>query len=247
MKVLFKIHKVLIVLVILLMTGCVSKAPSGQTALSRSIAVIGVAVAPDVKPGKSQTAMSLELQELIHASGGYKTLRSSDVAKAMDRVSEGSYKILFANYSLNGALHPDDLRALGAAKLPVQMALIARIEKNEVKPGEIKRLELRNNIGDILTDRERRVLSTVREMQMRASVINVATGSVIWSRTYSATPASETSYVHYTGSSFSGSLAASLANTMTNGLRVPEGPLPPSNQLTLRSLMREVVRNLPRR
>lgn len=229
----------------LIAAGCVSKSPLGQSTVPRSIAVVGVAVAPGVKPGKSQTAMALELQDLIHQNGGYKTLRSSEVGKAMNSATARSYNALIENYSRNGALHPTDLQALGSARLPVQMALIARVEKNEVKPGELKRLQLRNNAGDILTDRERRVLSTVREMQMQASLINMTSGAVVWSRTYRSTPTTESSYVHYSGSSFSGSLAASLANTMTNGLRVPAGPLPPSNQLTLRSLMREVVRNLP--
>jgi len=207
--------------------------------------VVGVTIAPGVESGKNQIAMALELEELIHAGGQYKTLRTTDLARAMDSYTPGSYKVMLDNFAGSGALHQQDLIALSSAQLPVQSALILRIEKNEVSPGAPKSVQLRNNVGDILTDRERVVLSTVREMQMRASMINVATGNVFWSRTYRSTPASETSYTHYSGSSFSGSLAASLANTMTNGLRVPEGPLPPSNQLTLRSLMREVVRNLP--
>jgi len=245
MKLFLIIHKLLILLVMLIAAGCVSKSYLGSSIAPRSIAVVGVAVAPGVKPGKSQTAMALEFQQLIHQNDGYKTLRSSEVSKAMNSVTPGSYNALVDNYSRNGALHPNDLQALVSARLPVQLALIARVEKNEVKPGELKRLQLRNNAGDLLTDRERRVLSTVREMQMQASMINMATGAIVWSRTYRSAPTTESSYIHYSGSSFSGSLAASLANTMTNGLRVPAGPLPPSNQLTLRSLMREVIRNLP--
>jgi len=105
--------------------------------------------------------------------------------------------------------------------------------------------QLRNNAGEVLSDRERIVLSTVREMQVSASLLNIASGRVIWSKSYRATPAKQTSYVHYSGSSFSGSLAASFANTMSNGLRVPSGPVPPSNLLTLRSLLTEIVRNIP--
>jgi len=77
-------------------------------------------------------------------------------------------------------------------------------------------------------------------------MINVASGRVIWSKSYRATPASESSYVHYSGSSFSGSLAASFANTMSHGIKAPAGPVPPSNTLTVSSLLREIVRNLPR-
>lgn len=240
-------NKALILLTILLTVGCVSKNPSGQSVVPRSIAVVGVAAASGVKPGKSQSAMALEFQELIQSSGGYKTLRSSEVEKAMDFAKSDSYSSMFTHYARTGVLHPTGVQALVNARLPVQYALVARVEKNAVQAGEVKRLQMRNNAGDVLTDRERRVLSTVREMQMQATMINMATGEVFWTRTYRSMPATESSYVHYSGSSFSGSLAASLANTMTNGLRVPKGPLPPSNQLTLRSLMREVVRNLPQR
>jgi len=149
------------------------------------------------------------------------------------------------NYASSGQLKSDDIAALRAANPAIQSALIARIEKNTVRPGDAKRIVLRNSVGHVLSDRERVVRSTVREMQIRASMINVPSGRVIWSKSYRATPATESSYVLYSGSSFSGSLAASFANTMSNGLRVPSGPVPPSSVLTARSLLREVVRNLP--
>ncbi len=240
-----KLKNPLILCLALLVSACVSDSLPNNQAPKSSIAMIGVTIAPGVQAGAGQAAMGRDFQDLIYTTSGRQTLRSTEVNRAMNSVVPRSYQSMLDNYARTGQLHPSDLQALVGARLPVRTALIARVEKNEVKPGAPKRVALRNNLGDILTDRERVVLSTVREMRLQATMIDVSNGNVVWSRTYRSSPSTEAGYTHYSGSSFSGSLAASLANTMTNGLRVPKGPPPPSNQLTLRSLMREVVRNLP--
>jgi len=239
------LQNTLILSLVLLLSACVSDNLPNNQALKNSIAMIGVTIAPGVQSGASQAAMGRDFQDLIYTTSGRQTLRSSDVNRAMNSFAPRSYQLMLENYARTGQLKPADLRALVGAKLPVSSALIARVEKNEVEPGVPKRVALRNNVGDILTDRERVILSTVREMRLQAIMIDVSNGNVLWSGTYRSSPATEAGYTHYSGSSFTGSLAASLANTMTNGLRIPQGPPPPSNQLTLRSLMREVVRNLP--
>jgi len=230
---------------VVVLFGCASQGRIDQRATERTAAVLGVTVAPGVQSGRNQAAMTSELEELMQAEGGYSILRSSNTNRIVNAAVPGSFDNMLANYANTGTLKSRDLRALQTAKLPVKQAIIARIENNAVLPGAPKRIALRNNAGQVLTDRERVVLSTVREMQVKASMIELASGRVIWSKTYRATPAAESSYVHYSGSSFSGSLAASFANTMSNGLRAPAGPVPPSNLLTVRSLLREIVHNLP--
>lgn len=239
--------KSLILLCVLapLVSACVSRTPIGNEVVPRSIAVLGVTAKPGVEAGTGPNAMSLELQSLIHERGDLRTLRSTEAARAINSVSPGAYSLMMASYARTGTLDPESISALVAARLPTQMAIIARIVENDRRDGPKKEIPLRNNLGDILTDRRRIVLSTVREMHLQATMVNLGTGAVFWTRTYKSTPSSERSYVHYTGSSFSGSLAAHLANTMTTGLRTPAGPAAPSNQLTLRSLFREVVRNIP--
>ncbi len=237
----------LTVALLAILAGCTSRPPVAHSAAPYSVGIVGVVLAPGVESGKSQTAMASELQQLVQSSGRFMILRSKDIANAVDSVASGTYRKMLKGYAERGQLGLADIQALNAAQLPVQTVLIARVEKNEVGVGPTKRVQLRNNAGQIMTDRERVVLSTVREMQLQASLINLASGKLVWSRTYRATPAAESSYIHYSGSSFSGSLAASFANTMSNGLRVPTGPASPSHHLTLQSLMREVVRNLPRR
>ena len=89
------------------------------------------------------------------------------------------------------------------------------------------------------------MLITEREVQMRATMVNAANGAVYWSRSYRAVPETQLAYVRYFGSSFSGTLAASLVNTMTTGLKEPDWPAPASYQQTVNSLMSEIVRNMP--
>jgi len=231
--------------IVLVLFGCAGQAGIEQRESTRTAAILGVTVVPGVESGRSQSTITRELEALILAEGAYKIIRSGDVIRAVNAATPGSFDSVLRNYANYGQVNGHDLKALQEAQLPVKTALIARIEKNSVINGEAKRIELRNSMGDVLTDRERVVLSTVREMQIQASMINIASGRVIWTKSYRATPASKSSYVHYSGSSFSGSLAASFANTMSNGIRVPSGPTPPSNLLTVRSLLREIVLNLP--
>ncbi len=236
------------VLLLCVLSACVSK-PYGAAAPSKSngIAIIGVSNADGVKPGASYNAMSRELGDLIAERGQHQVLPSIDVQKSLNSVAPGQYGAMMLNYGEHAVLSPGNIRALLAAKLPVSTALIARVSRNNISTGKPVREKLRNNAGELISDREKIVLSTIREMQVEAALINIGTGAVIWSKAYRATPATKSSYVHYYGSSFSGTLAATLANTMSNGLRGPVGPPPPSHQLTLRSLMREIARNLPSR
>lgn len=189
--------------------------------------------------------MALELQDLIHERGKHRTLRTDEVRKVLNSVSADSHQLMLNQYARTGTIGPQDIQILQAARMPVQMALIARVVENgkeEVKPEMVR---LRNKSGELMTDRTRVILSSQRVMLMQATMINVSTGAVFWTRTYRSEPKSRASYVQYHGSSFSGSLAAHLANTMTNGIKAPQPPPAPSNQMTLRSLFREIVRNIP--
>jgi hypothetical protein len=104
-----------------------------------------------------------------------------------------------------------------------------------------------NAAGAKLTDRERIVLATERTTRLSATMIDLRTGAMLWHREYSVSPATEQAMIQYRGSSFSGSLAAVLANTVVNGVRVPDHPAAPPLRLNLRALLREVTRNLPAR
>lgn len=232
-------------LMVLVLFGCANQGEINQRAPTRTVAVLGVTVAPGVESGRSQSVMTREFEELIEAKGSYKILPATQVRHAVSAANPGAFDTLLSNYASSGRFKSNDVRALQAVQPSIRTALVARVEKNIVSTSEPRRIAIHSQLGDVLSDRQRVVLATVRETQIRASMINMASGQVIWSESYRATPASESSYVHYTGSSFSGSLAASFANTMTRGIKAPSGPVPPSNAMTVRSLLREIVRNLP--
>jgi len=233
--------------ILLLLAGCASRSPADSGRVAHTTALLGVTLAPGVESGRSQSAMALDFEELLQIEGGFSTLRTSEVGRIINAASPGSVDKMLRNYAYSAQFNGTDIRALQNAKLPAQTALVARVEKNVVRSGPTKRIMLHNSAGRALTDRERVVLSTEREMQVRASMVDLANGRVVWSKSYRVAPAAESAYVHYSGSSFSGSLAASFVNTMSNGLKVPDGPVAPSHRQTLRSLFREIVRHLPRR
>lgn len=237
----------LVLAIVAVATGCANLGSNNRNSLPRSLGIVGVTVAPGVEAGRTKLGLTREFQGLVQADAQFQVLDAESLISALNAATPGSYQTMTENYGQNGWLRGEDMRALFAARLPVENVLIARVEKNEVRPGAPKTIELFDSAGQVINDRERIVLSTIREMRLQASIINLASGSVVWSRAYRATPAADSSYIHYSGSSFSGSLAASFANTMTNGLRKPSGPKAPSSQQTLQSLMREVVRNLPAR
>lgn len=213
------------------------------------VAVIGVTAANKVDAGSNRAVLARELAQLIEETDRFSVVPAQVVARALSadsREDAHSYNKVLSNFAQTGRLNAKDISALMQAKLPVPVAVIARIEKNNVVAGKPVEQDLFDRSGKKLTDRKRVVLSTVREMVLKATMVNLHTGMVVWSRTYQATPRSKSFYVQYSGSSFSGSLAATLANTMANGIKMPDGPLPPSHRLTSRSLMREVARSLPR-
>lgn len=189
----------------------------------------------------SETAMSNMLQDVIRETGRFSTLGAYKVSKV---VGQKQHNIMLDTYAETGALASEDVQILMAAQLPVSYAIVARIEENSVGPGVSTVQALRNNAGKLMNDRERVVHSTLRRVTLSATMINLRSGAAYWTKTYRAEPVTKSAYTRYFGSSFAGSLAATMANTVANGIRKPSGPPPPSVQLTLQSLMREVARNM---
>jgi len=79
--------------------------------------------------------MARDLEDLMQAHGDYNIVRSADVSRTVNAVIPGTYDTLLSNYAKSGTVKGNNLKALQSAQLPVQTALIARIEKNVVRPG----------------------------------------------------------------------------------------------------------------
>jgi hypothetical protein len=233
---------VVVFLAVGLLQSCSSVPRSEQQALARNgVALLGVTSHPTVSSAMSEIAMSNMLQDIVQDTGRFSSLGAYKVSQL---VGQKRYRKMLDTYGETGVVASEDVQILMAAQLPVSYAIITRIEENTTGPGASTVEALRNNAGELMNDRERVVHSTVRRVTLSATMINLRSGAAYWTKTYRAEPVTRSAYTRYFGSSFAGSLAATMANTVANGIRKPSGPAAPSIQLTLRSLMREVARNM---
>ena len=99
----------------------------------------------------------------------------------------------------------------------------------------------------MVNDRRTVVLAARRQVRVAATLLDLTTGSVRWQRAWTAAPVASTDYVRYTGSSLSGSLTATIANSVVNGLRGPAAPPPPGLDVALQAVFRELAQSLPNR
>jgi len=241
-------RSLVVALVVLQQGACASHSPSRNNASLDSIAVIGVTARESLGAGINRKLLNRDLSVLLEASAKYTVIPASRVKAGMNGESNrGSenYTELLRNYERTGRIEPRDMQRLLAARLPAAMAVIARVESDEVGQLRDETEAVENRNASWVTDRQRITRLRDRTTEMSAMMINLNTGAIVWHRQYRVSPVNKSSYVQYFGSSFSASLAASLANTMVNGVRVPEGPPAPGLQPSIRSLLREIVRNLP--
>ncbi len=234
-----------VIAALLLMTliqGCSTKPSSRQAAVARNgVAVLGVVTQSGVNGTMSEASLNNMMHDTVRETGRFSSLAAHKVSKV---IGGDRYTKMMKAYAETGTLRPEDIQLLMAARLPVNYAIISIIQENSTYAGPSTIESLRNNAGELLNDRERVVHSTVRRVMLTSTMINLRTGATFWSRSYKAEPVSKASYTRYSGSSFAGSLAATMANTVANGIRKPSGPSAPSLQLTLKSLMREVARTM---
>jgi len=149
------------------------------------------------------------------------------------------------HYAHSGRLRSTDIRFLAAANLPVSRVVVARVEEDYVVNLPARRESVHNRYGDILVDREKKVLATQRITRVSASLIDLHEREEIWNRHFRVDPIAEAATTQYLGSSFSGSLAAAFANTMVNGVRVVRYPVAPTLRVSMLSLLREISEKLP--
>ncbi|MEE9319506.1 MAG: hypothetical protein V3U76_03590 [Granulosicoccus sp.] len=245
-------RSLLIAFAVLQQGACASHHPPRTSSSPGSIAVIGVTARDSLGVGLNRSMLNRDFTALLEESERFTVIPASRVKVSMNGTTtrgaasgEKNYSELIRNYARTGRIAPGDMQRLMAARLPAAMAVIARVESDEVGPLRDESEAVRNRNDSWVTDRQRITRLRDRRTEMSAMMVNLSTGAIVWSRQYRVSPVNRSSYVQYYGSSFSASLAASLANTMVNGVRVPEGPPAPGLQPNIRSLLREVVRNLP--
>lgn len=154
---------------------------------------------------------------------------------------------MMSTFARAGQLAPYQVQDLMAADLRTQRALMVRIESDETEKLPVVRQAVYNQNGARVVDRERRVYTTRRTTVVGASLLDLRTGRIVWTRQYRIRPETKSISKQYLGSSFTGSVAAEVANTVVNGFGGGNHPVAPSLQGSLRALIREVAFKIPAR
>lgn len=220
-----------------LLGGCAS-APQGAFTNLDSVVVLGVATRAGVE-GVNRAAATRELVELAGEGGRRAVVIPSRVRTALGKQR---FEALTERYAREGALEADERGWLTQARLGARFALIARVEENVDGELPVRFGAVLDADGRALSDRTAVHLSSFRRTELSVELIDLADGSSR-RRRFAAEPLAHRTHTRYLGSSFSGSVAAALANRMVGGQ--PGHPPPPSQRATLRALLDEAVRLLP--
>lgn len=209
---------------------------------SSGVAVIGVSAKIGLKTDINRNALAADFTDLLVERGAFPVMPAVTARQYLgaERMSD-----MLNRYSRDGRLDPRDIKALMSAGLPTSRVVLARIEEDFVVQLPARREVVLNQAGELLADREKRVLTTQRVTRASATLIDLRDGAPVWNRQFRVSPVAEATTTRYLGSSFSGSLAAAFANTMVNGIGVARYPPAPALRISMISLLREIAENLP--
>ncbi len=209
-----------------------------------SLAVLGITSKTGMKSVLNRNALAADFSQLLSEQRSYAVLPTSALRQYIGAERLGE---ILNRYAESGQLRNTDLRFLMAANLPVSRLVVARLEEDYVVNLPARRESVYNRTGEVLADREKKVLATQRVTRVSASLIDLRDGQEVWNGHFRVDPIAEAATTQYLGSSFSGSLAAAFANTMVNGIRVVRYPEAPTLRISMLSLLREISDKMPKR
>lgn len=224
------------------LTGCSAPSTRQHQGSPGGVAIIGVTSGPKLGVGVNGTTLAYDLAGFLMERDGLSILPLPQVQRVVGR---DNLDELLQRFGAHGNLDGRDRQRLMAAGLPAARAIIVSVDSDEVRSRETVAEPIPASGGGYLQDRENIVQAVERETRLSAALLDLGSGTTIWQKSYSVMPVSRSSHVSYNGSSFSASLAATLANTMVNGWSIPAAPMAPSLRLNLRTLLREVALTLP--
>ncbi|MFT6304284.1 MAG: hypothetical protein ACJAY2_003484, partial [Pseudomonadales bacterium] len=206
------------------------------------IAVLGVSAKIGLDTAINRNGLAADFTKLLVERRAFPVLPTATARQYIgaDRVSD-----MLNRFANDGRLDPRDIKALMSAGLPTPRIVIARLEEDYVVKLPARREVVLNRAGELLADREKKVLATQRVTRVSATLIDLRDGGEVWNRHFRVDPVAEATTTQYLGSSFSGSLAAAFANTMVNGIRVVRYPPAPTLRLSMISLLRAIAENIP--
>ncbi len=237
-----KIYLCLLLGCLLSISACSTPPTRSVQNASSGVAVLGVAAKIGLKSTINRNGLASDFTKLLVERAAFPVLPASTVRQYL-----GATRIndLLNRFAETGRLDNRDLQLLMSAGLPAQRLVVARVEEDYVVNLPARREPVLNRAGDVLADREKKVLATQRVTRISATLIDLREGTQLWNRHFRVDPVAEVATTQYLGSSFSASLAAAFANTMVNGIRVVRYPEPPTLKLSVLSLLREITDNLP--
>ena len=237
-----RIHLLFGLLVIVQLSACGSVQNRSTLYSNAGVAVLGVSAKTGLETAINRNGLATDFTKLLVERRAFPVLPS---ARLRQYVGADKVANMLNRFAETGKLDQSDLNALIAADLPTPMIVLARLEEDYVVKLPARREAVLNRAGELLADREKKVLATQRVTRVSATLIDLREGRQIWNRHFRVDPVAEATTTQYLGSSFSGSLAAAFANTMVNGIRVVRYPAAPSLRLSMVSLLREIAENLP--
>jgi hypothetical protein len=237
-----RIHLLFGLLVIVQLSACGSAQNRSTQYSNAGVAVLGVSAKIGLETAINRNGLATDFTKLLVERRAFPVLPSGRLRQYVgaDKVTN-----MLNRFAETGRLDQRDINALMAADLPTPRIVLARLEEDYVVKLPARREVVLNRSGELLADRERKVLATQRVTRVSATLVDLRDGRQIWNRHFRVDPVAEATTTQYLGSSFSGSLAAAFANTMVNGIRVVRYPAAPSLRLSMVSLLREIAENLP--
>lgn len=230
---------------IMAIQGCAYKTESrhqsgkwGGDNFHRVVAVMGgVSTAQKFGAGQRQRTAYL-VEEQLFESGRIEHVPYKFVRESLGREFHDN---LLAEYRNYGDVSKESLSRLSEVGLPAQYVIFTRLEKNETAKSEPTVLPVRNRYGDVLNDRVQVTLAHRRHVVMSAQIYELPGGNLAWQKAFESIPEATNTYVQYSGSSFAGSVAASVANSFANGSKVGRHPPAPNENTAIREAVREIV------
>ncbi len=228
----------------LLASGCASlrQETTDTMAVPNSVAVLGVVQREGLKIPVNEYRLAADLETMLRENHRYSVMPVDQVRLGL---SKQGHDLLLRRVASYGTLDDSDVQMLKRAKLPTRMAVVLAITGDEVSKMDKERLQLRDNSGKLLNDREHVILSTARSVSLSATLVDLGLGRVRMHNDFTYESVERKRYLQYSGSSFTGTVAAKLANTVANGVRQPEWPDPPGLYGSFYQLLGDVAQELP--
>jgi len=206
------------------------------------VVILGLVARSGLKAPVDLSRLSTDLAGLLAGRG------VSDITterRARELIGAGPHDEMLAFHARHGRLAPYQVQRLMAANLPATKALIVRLEADSTEDLPVEVQDVLDQTGRLDAGRERRIYKSRRTTVLSAVLMNLQNGRIVWKRQYRVSPETMVTANHQVGDSFGSSLAAVVANTMTQGREQRRHPAPPSLSETVLALLQEVAYKMP--